>query len=1000
MQLEVSPLDWNVCSGRSDSGADTINCWCQLKCNTTILIRIEDFPTHYYWKLDESYDWDTKACKDAYNSLKKCLRDNSKHLLSFVEEDLQYKTVLYYASKPVSMLRFKFSTRDSARHASNILKKGLFIGQDKIEGECINNDIDYVRQLLTEVGITHCSWFTCTAKVVPAKSKISILDQEYIVSYRSIKPSECAIVPRPMFCAYDIEEYCHNHNAFPDAWCFKDTINVMSVAFYRDGTNPKDAIVYVIVVCDCIVEDNDDAKIIIVDSTMALVHEFANLVKKHNPDFFTGYNILQFDNKHLNAKIGIYGEEWPNLGRLMGKAEKIANIAWSSSAYKSKDMYIPYAPGRPFLDFFEHCTRTFTWPVYSLDYACKNILAKFPDLRKKDMPAKEQFRIYKAILDTDHLPRDDPDRIVALKDMGQFVIYCKFDSTLILHMAHATNWWIGVREMCNAVGVGPQDLLTKGQQVRVLSLLYDACTKMDIVLNKRQQELFYYEGGLVQEPLKGLNRLVFTLDFKSLYPSVMITYNLCHTTLIHEKDWHKYKPEQYTSAVTYVGDQDPDEDTDVESKKKKAGDILWEEKEFRFLKTTEKQGVVPKILSRLLSERARVRKIKTDNEELKVVYDQRQLALKVCSNSVYGFMGVKNGGKRPCLEISATTTFFGRDRITYTIKWIIANCHRLVLEYYEAKGIKPIRGWIYQAVLCYGDTDSCMMNIEGVTLEHIHALAHYIAGKATEQHSHLGPLELEMENVTDILCIKQKHYAKLMYYDPAWGKKDIYECVNGVPELCIKGLTPVRRDSCDLVKKTIYDILHACMFDKSYSEVVGILLRTVRDLYRSKVDIGDLVITKGLGAHYKSATATMKVFAEQMAKQGQTINAGERHEFIVVNVPGQDKVGMKMTLLSLYMSLEPSKRPKIDSKYYFKNLLMKKVDVITDACFGKYAKQVNSFSAMVNGRKVTGLSPGRMLQGTIEARQCEPFLLMAKGSKLVDQYIQQHKEKKAITLPQ
>jgi len=51
-----------------------------------------------------------------------------------------------------------------------------------------------------------------------------------------------------------------------------------------------------------------------------------------------------------------------------------------------------------------------------------------------------------------------------------------------------------------------------------------------------------YEGATVIEPIRGYyTDPIATLDFSSLYPSIMIAHNLCYTTLLKNnlmKDKH------------------------------------------------------------------------------------------------------------------------------------------------------------------------------------------------------------------------------------------------------------------------------------------------------------------------------------------------------------------------------------------------------------------------------------------------------------------------------
>lgn len=61
-----------------------------------------------------------------------------------------------------------------------------------------------------------------------------------------------------------------------------------------------------------------------------------------------------------------------------------------------------------------------------------------------------------------------------------------------------------------------------------------------------------YEGAVVIEPIKAFYEVpIATLDFASLYPSIMMAHNLCYSTLITKSMAEQMSPEDYT--VTPAG---------------------------------------------------------------------------------------------------------------------------------------------------------------------------------------------------------------------------------------------------------------------------------------------------------------------------------------------------------------------------------------------------------------------------------------------------------------
>jgi DNA polymerase delta subunit 1 len=113
-----------------------------------------------------------------------------------------------------------------------------------------------------------------------------------------------------------------------------------------------------------------------------------------------------------------------------------------------------------------------------------------------------------------------------------------------------------------------------------------------------------------------------------------------------------------------------------------------------------KEGLLPRILRNLLSNRKAVKqqlKAATDPTLIKSL-DGRQYALKICANSIYGFTG-EPAGQLPCIEISQSTTAFGRDMIVET--------KSVIEQTYTKKN-----GFPFDSQVIYGDTDSVMINFK------------------------------------------------------------------------------------------------------------------------------------------------------------------------------------------------------------------------------------------------------------------------------------------------
>ena len=134
-----------------------------------------------------------------------------------------------------------------------------------------------------------------------------------------------------------------------------------------------------------------------------------------------------------------------------------------------------------------------------------------------------------------------------------------------------------------------------------------------------------YEGATVIEPHKGYYKVpIATLDFASLYPSIMMAHNLCYTTLLDKATIDRLS---LVKDVDYI--QTPNNGQSLQSCEPNK-DSYSLTADF-FATSKKRKGLLPTILEDLIAARKRAKTdLKKETDPFKrAVLDGRQLALKV-----------------------------------------------------------------------------------------------------------------------------------------------------------------------------------------------------------------------------------------------------------------------------------------------------------------------------------------------------------------------------------
>jgi DNA polymerase I len=217
-------------------------------------------------------------------------------------------------------------------------------------------------------------------------------------------------------------------------------------------------------------------------------------------------------------------------------------------------------------------------------------------------------------------------------------------------------------QLSSLVSLPLDHIMTAAVGFRVEWFLIKHAQKIGELIPKRVEQPYRpYAGGIVLKPQAGLHENIAVLDFKSMYPNIMIAYNL--------------------SPDTYVTPKEPTPPSGV-----------FEAPEVKHKFRKAPPGFYKENLSYLIGVRSEIRtKMKTLNPKSVnyKILDARQKAVKVITNAAYGYAGW-TGARWYNKPVAEAASAWGRHMILTATKMA------------EKTGLKVI----------YGDTDSLFVTYD------------------------------------------------------------------------------------------------------------------------------------------------------------------------------------------------------------------------------------------------------------------------------------------------
>lgn len=877
--------------------------------NENICVRIDDFTPYVYIELPLGIKWDSTKAQLVGDKIDEIM-GSAKPL----KKSLVYKKKLYYAYLNADKTRcefpylfLSFSTKSDINTFIYKTKGKLSIpGVGFIKLRIHEQDASPILQLCCARDIPTAGWIMFKGGNVPEEEKLTTCHKEFIVKWKTLSPKKTNDIVKPLIMAYDIEVYSSNPNKMPTAKKPKDVIFQISCVFNRSGEECEK---FLLSLGEPDLETTgEDINIYYFDGEGALIIGFTELIKEKQPNVICGYNIFTFDIPYMieRSKLKMVNNEFDRQGfdKYGHAIEK--TIKWSSSAYKNQEFQYLDAEGRLFVDLHPLVKRDFKMDNYQL----KTVSTFFLGETKDPLTVKNIFRCYEIGM------KGGEKGARALGLVGK---YCVQDSVLVSKLFDKLQTWFGLTEMASICNVPIFSLYTQGQQIKVFSQLYKKCMSENIVVEKDgyvPKEDEHYQGAHVFDPIPGVYDCVVPFDFASLYPSIIIAYNIDYSTLVPEdsnipdKDCHVIEWDEHIGCSH-----------DEKVRKSKPKHVLCGYRKFRFIKSPK--GVLPTLLEDLLGARKKTRaeikeieaklKLETLTEEEKEtlnmllgVLDKRQLSYKVSANSGYGAMGVGRG-YLPLMPGAMCVTAKGRQSIELVAKTISEK---------------------FGGVLVYGDTDSNYVVFPHLkTSKEIWEHAELVSEEVSKLFP--KPMRLEFENVIywRFLILTMKRYMSLKCDKEGNISKKIEK----------KGVLLSRRDNSNFVR-TVYGDIIMKVFDKVDKDIILYdIIQHINNLYSHSFSYKDFIITKSVGSiggdsktltltpipgkkdkvkigdytipvlcadgkkrehqlRLKNATTTNEYYlrcfpaqvqlAEKMKERGNRVDTGTRLEFIILDQGG------------------------------------------------------------------------------------------------------------------
>ena len=683
------------------------------------------------------------------------------------------------------------------------------------------------------------------------------------------------------------------------------------------------------------------------DSERALLQKFFEMWDKESPDIITGWNIETFDIPYLVNRSSRLFDAKKDPSKLLSPWRKIREYMMYGLGGKEIQTYEIY--GVETLDYLS-TYRKFTsinQESYRLDHIA------FVELGERKLDYSEQGSLH----------------LLYKNDYQKFIEYNIKDVELVEQLEGKMKLLEMVVSLAYLSKVNYGN--TFGQVRMWDTLIYNNLLRKNIVIPPKTHasKSSNFEGAFVKEPQIGSHNWVVNFDLNSLYPHLIMQYNISPETLITDE----LPPELQKVKDSRPGvDGLLDETLDLQALEKYKVTYTPNNEFYK----TDKQGFLPEMMQQIYDNRVKYKNLmieakkklekEKDRKEKRKLsnliskYHNMQLNLKITLNSAFGAMGNQHF-RYFDQRIAEAITTSGQ----LSIKWIEKEINR-----YLNLILKPEEEKDYVVAV---DTDSvyiCMddlvKQVYGDNIEDKTKVINFLDKVCAEQmekiidksydklRNYVNAFEQKMVMKRENLADKALWTAKKRYIMNVYDSEGVrYE----EPKLKMMGIEAIRSSTPSACKEKMKNIFKIIMngteddvityiddFRKEFMTLGAeeiFFPRSVRGL--EKYHDSAHLYKKGSPVHVKAALLYNKLLKDKkLTNDYPVIKDGEKIKFAYLkkqNIVGGDAIGI-MNQLPPELELEDY----IDYDKMFEKSFVEPMKVILDAV-GWQTEKVSDLSS-------------------------------------------------------